>query len=95
MKNEYTKDFDGWNPIKKSLDDTKSTPTFKEREIWWCSVGINIGHESDGKNELYHRPVLIIRKFSKRLFWGIPTTSQNKLEGHRHNLCRIRMLNTQ
>ncbi len=30
----------------------------------WCSIGINVGDEEDGKNELYERPVLVIKKFN-------------------------------
>lgn len=49
-----------------------------EREIWWCSIGINVGHEVDGKGKNFNRPLLIVRKFNNRLFWGIPLTTQIK-----------------
>lgn len=75
---EYIKDFDGWHPCKKQLNHDAKVPTFHRREIWWCATGVNIGVEQDGKNDLYERPVLIVRKFNKRLFWGIPLTTQNK-----------------
>ena len=42
------------------------------------SVGINIGHESYGKNELFLRPVLVYKKLTKTTFLGIPLTSQTK-----------------
>lgn len=51
---------------------------FHEREIWWASLGINIGFEQNGKNELYERPVLILRKFNKNMFWALPLTSKNR-----------------
>lgn len=51
---------------------------FKEREIWWCSLGINIGHEQDGKNENFERPVLILKKFNKHILWILPLTRVNK-----------------
>jgi mRNA interferase MazF len=57
------KDFPGWHRHKEQLHAQHQTPTFQEREIWWCSVGVNIGHEMDGKNQFYNRPVLIVRKF--------------------------------
>src|SRR4030095_356373 len=44
------KDFPGWHRQKEQLHAQHQTPTFQEREIWWCSVGVNIGHEMDGKN---------------------------------------------
>ena len=74
------KDFEGWNQLKQRLhskDDTHIA-SIKEREIWWCSVGVNIGNEEDGHNERYNRPVLIIRKFNRYSFWGVPLTSRVK-----------------
>ena len=59
-------------------------PTFKEREIWWCSIGVNIGFESDGKNRLFNRPILVIRKFNNRLFWGVPLTTKIKDNPYYH-----------
>lgn len=51
---------------------------FKAGEVWWCSVGINIGHEAYGKGTGFTRPVLVLKKLSSNLFFGIPLTSQNK-----------------
>jgi len=51
---------------------------FKEREIWWCSLGINIAHEQDGKNENFERPVLVLKKFNKHILWILPLTRVNK-----------------
>ena len=72
------KDFPGWHTLKVQLHTQHHAPTFQEREIWWCSVGINIGDETDGKSRLYNRPVLIIRKFNKHLFLGVPLTTKIK-----------------
>ena len=72
------KDFDNWNQLKPKLDATKKMPTFQEREIWWCSIGINIGNEEDGKSEMFSRPILIIRKFNDIIFWGLPLTTAIK-----------------
>ncbi|MAL64709.1 MAG: hypothetical protein CMF94_01260 [Candidatus Marinimicrobia bacterium] len=41
-------------------------------------MGINIGIEQDGKNRLYERPVLVVRKFNNRHFLGVPLTTQLK-----------------
>ena len=57
----YIKDFDGWHPCKKQIDQLKKRPTIRQREIWWCSIGVNVGVEQDGKNSLYERPVLVVR----------------------------------
>ena len=73
----YNKNFEEWSALKSRLDN-RGTPTFKEREVWWCSVGINIGYEIDGKSKLFNRPVLILRKTSKETFFGLPLTSKEK-----------------
>jgi hypothetical protein len=45
MKKE-SRTFDDWNDQKKNLDKSAPTPPlFKEREIWWCTYGVNIGSE--------------------------------------------------
>ena len=73
------KDFDRWHPTKRNLDARTGLPNFKERAIWWCSVGINIGFEIYGKGDVFTRPVLIIRKFDASTFLGAPlTTSQTE-----------------
>jgi len=68
-------DFDGWNALKKQLDTLPRAPRFSEREVWWCSIGVNVGHEQDGKNKLYNRPVVVLRKFNKQLFLGVPLST--------------------
>jgi len=44
--------------------------------VWWCSLGINIGVESDGKNDNFERPVLIVKKFNADMIWIVPLTSR-------------------
>ncbi len=82
----YVKNFDGWHLLKKQLNEDNKIPTIKQREIWWCSIGVNIGVEQDGKNKLYERPVLVVRKFNHRHFMGIPLTTQLKNFPHRHTV---------
>ncbi|MCX6713218.1 MAG: type II toxin-antitoxin system PemK/MazF family toxin [Candidatus Vogelbacteria bacterium] len=73
------KDFDGWNEEKKKLEKIEpDTLPFHEREIWWCSIGINLGDEQDGKNELFERPVLILKKFNNKIAWVLPMTTRQK-----------------
>lgn len=71
------KNFDAWNSRKKILDATAwgSGLFYYEREIWWCAVGVNIGVEINGKNQYFERPVLIVKKFNKEMFWGVPFTT--------------------
>ena len=83
QSSEYTKNFDGWNELAKKLDNLKSplynkvnkNYNFKPREIWFCSVGANIGSEICGKNDFFERPVLIINK-THRTFTCFALTSQ-------------------
>ncbi len=72
------KDFDSWNVKKKKADDIKIRPMFKERDVWWCSIGTNIGDEQDGKGENFTRPVLVVRKFNHNIFIGIPLSTKIK-----------------
>jgi len=74
------KDFDGWNEVKKQAHENKmSHESFpKEREVWWCSVGVNVGVETDGKNDTFERPILIVRIFNKEMLWAVPITSTVK-----------------
>jgi mRNA interferase MazF len=76
----HQKDFNGWNALKQKIHHRSgdSVPSIKEREIWWCSIGVNVGDEEDGHNDLYNRPVLVVRKFNRRIFWGLPLTSKIK-----------------
>lgn len=78
------KDFNNWNKLKEKLDKKPSSLLFKERQIWWCSLGVNVGHEEDGKNTAFNRPVLVVKKFNHRLFWGVPLTTQIKDTKHYH-----------
>ena len=44
-----SKDFDSWNGEKKNLEQIgHNNLVFHEREIWWCSIGVNLGDEQDG-----------------------------------------------
>ena len=72
------RDFQKWHGLKSKIDEKNSSVLFRSQEIWWCSLGANVGVEADGKNELFQRPVLIWRKFNREMFWGLPITSQEK-----------------
>ena len=71
-------EFDKWNEVKK-ITSTKNYPLhFREREIYFIRIGKNIGFEQNGKGDFFLRPVLILRKFNRYFFIGIPLTSQPK-----------------
>jgi mRNA interferase MazF len=72
------KDFDQWNELKKKLDSRNKYPSFKEKQIWWLNLGLNIGDEQCGKGIRSVRPVLILKKFNDHFFFGIPLSSIQK-----------------
>ena len=65
-------------PVKADINNNPVRPTYKEGEIYWMSIGENVGFEQDGKGELFARPVLVITGFSRQLFWGVPLTTRYK-----------------
>ncbi len=73
------KDFDKWNNVKKGLENNQGKFFFKEGEIWWMSVGLNIANESCGKGDIFRRPVLVLRKLSGNSFVGLPLSSKEKI----------------
>lgn len=79
MSSSHESMFDSWNVLKKTTNVRKQIPGFKEREIWFMHMGKNVGFEQDGKGGEFLRPVLILKKFNTRLFWGIPMTGTKKM----------------
>lgn len=75
---DYTKDFNTWNLRKQEMSQRKNFLKFKKCEIWWASVGVNVGHEIDGKHRYFECPVLIIKKISASSAFIVPLTSTIK-----------------
>jgi mRNA interferase MazF len=73
------KDFDTWNEQKKRLEKVTQSHFFKEREIWWCSVGVNVAYESCGKGRFFQRPVLVLKKLSREMLIGLPFSTKKKV----------------
>lgn len=75
----HKKDFQAWHKRKAQIEaSTTPPPFFYEREVWWVFLGHNIGFEEDGKGHGFARPVLILRKFSPKLFWAVPLSTTPK-----------------
>ncbi len=75
----HTKEFDKWIEKKKEINNkVTASPQFNERDIWWTSIGVNVGFEEDGKNDIFIRPVLIIKKFNREMFLGVPLSTKLK-----------------
>ncbi|MFA6432238.1 MAG: type II toxin-antitoxin system PemK/MazF family toxin [Candidatus Paceibacterota bacterium] len=67
--------FDDWNELAKALDER--LPIYSNtREIWWCSVGMNIGTEIYGKNNLFERPTLIVHLYNSETALILPITGK-------------------
>jgi len=67
-----------WFRLKLVLWNKESKTVFKQRELWWCSLGVNLGEEIFGKGEKFTRPILIFRKLTGNSFLGLPLTSHQK-----------------
>lgn len=77
------KDFDEWNKKKKALDKKMEIPYFKEGDVWWVHIGLNIGTESNGKGSEFIRPMLILKKFNHFSFLGIPLSTTKTVSNYR------------
>ncbi len=73
------KDFEKWHIQKMGLHENKSRAFFSEREIWFATLGVNIGFEQDGKGEDFLRPVIVLKKFNKEVFLSVPITKIKKV----------------
>ena len=72
------KDFRKWHSEKSAIHNDKKRPFFHVREVWFCSLGANIGYEQNGGGDKYLRPVLVLRKFNNEVLWALPFTKHNK-----------------
>ena len=73
------KDFDSWNKLKKSINKKEVGDEFNFHigDIWWTTLGLNIGKEIDGKNETFERPVLILKVINRHTLYVLPLTSKD------------------
>ena len=80
------KDFDTWNESKKELESAPITKYAHPREIWWCSLGVNLGAEIDGKNENFERPVIVMKAYNKETMVILPITTKQKDDEFHHKI---------
>ena len=76
--NKTIKDFDKWCKQKEKIQVFGKNKFYHPRDIWWCSLGVNIGFEQDGTGKENERPVLIVRGFNKEICLAIPLTTSQK-----------------
>jgi mRNA interferase MazF len=75
----HLKRFLDWISLKERLHSKFSkAPNVCEGELWWASIGENVGFEIDGKSDLFSRPVIIFRKLSHCFYFVIPISTQLK-----------------
>lgn len=75
----HIKKFLEWIGIKEKLDSSESpVPYVSQGQIWWASLGENVGFEINGKSNRFTRPVIIYRKLASTFYLVIPVTSQAK-----------------
>ena len=78
MISDFVKLIQDWCKLKIALWNKQNKVVFKQGDIWWCSLGVNLGEEMFGKGAKFTRPVLIFRKFTSNSFLGLPLTKQEK-----------------
>lgn len=80
------KRFRAWHKLKYRLHfNVNILAGYKERDIWWVSIGHNVGVEEDGKGPMFNRPVLVVKGFSKYQFWGVPLSTTKKTGQYYHH----------
>lgn len=72
-------EYDGWHVQKKMLAHKADRLLFKEMEIWWCAIGMNLGGEVYGKGNGFRRPVLVLKKLSENLCIVLPMSTKKKV----------------
>ena len=73
------KNYGEWHKKKTDIEHSNDMRVFfHEREVWWCSLGANVGFEQDGKGGKFARPVLVFKKFNKEVFWALPLSTRIK-----------------
>ncbi len=70
--------YDQWSCIKQKIENKQEIISFREKEIYFMSIGKNVGHEAYGKQNLFLRPILVYKKLTSTTFLGIPLTSKLK-----------------
>ena len=71
--------FDEWNEVKKQLEQKTGTGV-ANGEVYWLSIGQNLGSETYGKGADFKRPVLVLNKVYIKnyinAFIGVPLSSK-------------------
>src|SRR3989344_1982341 len=74
----YFKDFEGWNLVKKRLNEENRKVYIRAGEIRWVAFGVNVGSEIDGKGISFTRPALVVHVIGSHLALVIPMSTKIK-----------------
>ncbi len=75
----HVKRFLEWIGLKERLDSKISkAPYVNEGEIWWASLGENVGFEINGKSKDFTRPIIILKKLTHNFYLVIPLSTKSK-----------------
>ncbi|KKS77168.1 MAG: hypothetical protein UV64_C0001G0004 [Parcubacteria group bacterium GW2011_GWC1_43_11b] len=93
---ELIKIFIDWTKLKIRVHalDRPNVIFPKKKEIWWASLGQNIGVEINGKNDNFERPVLIIKVFNNESVLVVPISSTIKVSKYNINFINDRKENS-
>ncbi|MBI2099876.1 MAG: type II toxin-antitoxin system PemK/MazF family toxin [Candidatus Vogelbacteria bacterium] len=86
------KDFKAWHQKKEKIDARKDMAEvfFREKEVWWCALGVNVGFEQDGKGAEFRRPILILKKFNQFAVLAVPLTTKLKPNNKYYVACDLK-----
>lgn len=70
--------FVDWTKLKIRIHCSNKKLFPRARQIWWVSLGQNVGVEINGKSETFERPVLILRRFNDDSCLVLPISSKIK-----------------
>jgi len=78
-----------WISLKEKIHMYTHQPPFVSvGDIWWASVGDNIGQEINGKGKDFTRPVYVYKKLSHNFYLVIPMTSKIKIGSWYVGICQ-------
>lgn len=72
------KDFDRWNTKKKNIQEKEPNRRYHERDIWFCSLGVNVGFEQDGTGRNFDRPIVVVKGFNAHTFFAVALTGRKR-----------------
>jgi mRNA interferase MazF len=80
------KDFDRWNEIKKNIDHESKNKKVETGSFHWCSLGLNVGTEINGKDLFFRRPVFVLKRISYSKCLVVPLTTSGREYKHKERL---------